>query len=810
MYFIQDIKQAWRGLRGSPGFLFLTSGVLALGLATTIFMYGVAYTLLDKPPPYPNAEQLVGIRNTNPEKDYNDVGFTFLDFLDFKDAQRSFSELTGSYNGTMTISGRGLPERLNGLFVSEGYLRMLQVAPALGRGFRPADHVPGAAATIVLQHDWWRTRFNSDPSVIGNVIKLNGEPATIIGVMPQGFPLANKEQAITALRRDRSTEKRMDPNAVGVSLSGRLRDGVSLRQAEADIATIGSMLAQKYPHTNTGQVQWVATFAHFALNKDGVQIITILFYSVWAVLAIACANVASLLFVRANQRAYESSMRAALGASRRRLVMLTVAEGLIIAAGAVLGGLALAAIALDLMQRAMRRLFEDSPPWWTFNMDWRVVSFAVVAALLSGLLAGIWPAMRASRPNVMSVLRDGGRTGTGLRLSYFTSVMVVVEVALSVMLLAGSGVMTRTVVKTLNRDVGMSNAGVMTGRIMLPENAYNVAAQSRFWLQMVDQLRAIPGAQRVFATNQLPGSYAPSANVAIAGQRYRDVTDYPSTESVAIAPGFFAGIDRGLLAGRDFGSADRPDTDRVAIVNQTFVSRFLSSGNPIGQRIRLSPEDPQSQWLAIVGIAPDIRYGDDFENPGQRMPVVYQSLGQSPERFVSIAVQGSGDPHRFTAPMRRAVVALDPELPMYFANTLAERQAEGRGGMKIVAGMFSAFAGIAILLAAVGLYGVLAFTISRRVREIGIRRSLGARDGQILRSVLRSAMLQLAIGLGIGAILAPLLISALPLFVTGGEPHDPLVYGGVLLLVSACALLASWMPSARALRIQPAVALRYE
>lgn len=811
MRLIEDLRQAWRGLRGSPAFLILSSGVLALGLATTIFMYGVAYTLLEKTASYPQADRLVGVRNTEPEKGFDDVSFKFVDFLEIKATQKSFSDLVGLYSGTMTISGSGIPERISGIFASEGLFRMLKVEPALGRGFRPEDHAPGAVPTLVLRHDFWLSRFGGDPSIIGRSIKMNGELTTVIGVMPKGFEFIGKDdRAWTALRRDLTTEKRFGADTVDVGIYGRLRDGATLASAASEFETLGAELARKYPETNKGRVPWVASLSHAITGRDGVVIVNMLFYAVWAVLAIACANVASLIFVRANQRAYESSMRAALGASRGRLMSLTLAESLIVAGLAALIGLALASLGLDAMRRAMQSMFDEIPSWWNFEINWRVVAMAAGAALVSGLLAGIWPALRASRPDVMTVLRDGGRSGTGLRLSRFTSTMVVIEIALAVILLCAAGVMTKSLVQAVTADVGVSSQGVMTGRVMLPANAYDAATQAEFWPRLVRKLQDIPGVKAAYATNQLPGTDGFQVNINVDGTRYTDRTSYPVAELVTVAPGFFATVGRSVTAGRDFSLADRTDTLKVAVVNQAFAERLLGQADVLGRRIRANPEDPASEWLTIIGVTTNIKFGRDLEKPDVPMPVVYTSLAQMPERFVSIAVIADGDQRRFAEPMRRAVASLDPELPTYFIATLQERQDERRAGLTVIAAMAVLFATVAIVLAAVGLYGVLAFTTSRRVREIGIRRALGANGGQVLRSVMRGAVLQLGLGLGIGAVLAPFVNGALPLFATGGRPHDPTIYLTVLALVAVCALLASWMPAVRALKIQPAVALRYE
>jgi putative ABC transport system permease protein len=411
---------------------------------------------------------------------------------------------------------------------------------------------------------------------------------------------------------------------------------------------------------------------------------------------------------------------------------------------------------------------------------------------------------------VMRILRDGGRTGTGMRLSLFTTIMVVIEVALAVVLLSGAGVATRTALLTLSRDSGVSAQGFMTGRVMLPEASYNDAARADFWPRAVLELASQPGVLAATAATVMPGAGTGNSTVAIEGATYPDRASFPVAQDVAITAGFFAAFDSRLLAGRDFNSGDRMGSLPVVIVNQAFSTAHFPQGDAVGKRIRINAEEPDAPWLTIIGVAPNINHDDSWDRLGVFEPVVYSTLTQLPIRFVTIAVRVAGDPRRYADLLRQTIGRMESESPVYFLGTLQERQDKPRGGMKIIAGMFTVFAVVAILLAAVGLYGVLAFTIGQRNREIGIRRAMGARNGQVLQAVLRAALVQLAIGLAIGALLAPLLTAALPNFVTGGYPHDVWVYAIVFALVALCALLASWVPALRALGVQPAVALRYE
>jgi putative ABC transport system permease protein len=811
MFFWQDLQQAWRSLIASWGFLVLSAGVLALGLATTIFMYGAIRTMLDQPPPYPQADRLISLNDTDPARGFDGVDLSLPDLAEYNAQQKSVERLVGLYTGTMTLSGAGLPERYSGAFVTPGYFEMIRVKPVLGRDFLDAEFPQGAASVVVISHGLWKSRFAGATDVIGKTVRVNGELTTIVGVMPEGFALPTPLETMwKPIRRDPANETRGSMDALTVEAYGRLRDDVTLAQAQADFERIGAQLAQRYPEFKTGRVPRARTLTDRLAGDDGAKILRLLFYVVWGVLAIACANVASLIFVRANQRSYEASMRAALGATRLRLVSLTIAESMIIAGLGALIGLALAAIGFDVMTHVMRTQFEGAPAWWVYRIDWVIAAFAFGVAMLAGLVAGFWPAWRASRPDIMKVLRDGGRTGTGMRLSMFTSVMVVVEVALAIALLSAAGVATRTALETLNSSYGVDSSGYMTGRVMLPEARYDAPAQAAFIARAVGELQSQQGVVTATASTVLPGAGTGEAYVAIEGRRYSTTADYSLVPAVAVMPKFFAGFGLAPRAGREFSDADRIGTTPVALVNEAFVQQHFAAEEPLGKRIRYNADDPSSPWLTIVGVVPNVMHDPIWDVVGRYEPVIYYSLLQIPERFVSLAIRVDGDPHRHVETLRRTVARLDGEIPVYFLGTLIERQDIDRGGMKVVAGLFVIFAVVAILLATAGLYGVLSFTTGQRTREIGIRRALGAHSGRILQGVLRGALIQLGIGVAIGALLAPLLVGVLPPFITGGIPHDVLVYGTVTALVAICALLASWVPARRALRVQPAVALRYE
>jgi predicted permease len=809
MSLIDDFLNAWRGLRSAPTFLALASAVLALGLGATIFTYGVIETTTLKPPPFPDAERLYVIFASEPERNIKFSALPFPDYLDLQEQQRSFEAFGGYYNGTITVSGEDLPERYNGGFVTWNFMRVLGVKPMLGRDFEPADDTPSAEPVVLLSYDLWRTRYNADPDIIGRTTRVNARTTTIVGVMPKGFSYPTNEKLWVPVAFDRTQARRGDHLEEGLMVIARLAKGVTYRQAEEDVSAIAARLAKLYPRTNAGLTTQIVPIAQAAI-QDGSTIIFAMFAAVWLVLLIACANVASLIFVRANFRVYEAGMRVALGARRPRLILQMLAESFIIALFGVAGGLVLAAVALHVMHVALEYSAEwDMPVWWEFSIDLRVALFAAGAAVLAALLSGIVPALRASRPDVMRILRDGGRTGTGMRLSKFTGAMVIVEIALSAALLTGAGLMTRSSVMSLQRDYGVNVDGFMSARIGLLGPKYPKEQQGLFFERLTAELRTRPGVEAAIASTSMPGTGADDVRFAIEQNAYAARSDYPASKWVAITPGTFAAFRRPLLAGRDFNSADTFNSPAVAIVNQEFVRRFFPHKNPIGERLFVA-DDPEHKPITIVGVAPNINHHLFWDRNGEFWPTVYRPMTQDGWRFVAVAVRVSGDPLLYGKVIRDAVRRVDRDIAPYWVETLGQFQEQKRGALRVLSNVFAGFAVIAIILAAVGIYGVLAFATGQRNREIGVRRALGAHDRQILATVMRSALVQLVAGLALGAIFAPIMGRVVSASLVGLDPDEPVIYGMVFSLLVLSSVLASWIPARRALKVQPAVALRCE
>jgi putative ABC transport system permease protein len=426
------------------------------------------------------------------------------------------------------------------------------------------------------------------------------------------------------------------------------------------------------------------------------------------------------------------------------------------------------------------------------------------------LISGIVPALRASRPDVMQILRDGGRTGTGLRLGRFTTAMVIAEICMSAVVLTAAGLLTRNAMLSVQQDIGADVSHFMSGRVALPEAAYPRDKQGAFFERLVETLQSKPGIKAAAAASAMPGTGSIVWLYMIEGREYPSRSDMPNGQLITVTPGFFNAFDLPMRRGRDFDTRDRADSLPVAIVNEAFVQKHFQTGEALGARVRVAPDQQDAPWHTIVGVAPNVQHDDEWAPGGQYMPAIYLPVEQQPLRFMTVAVKGELEPQAYGTLIRETVQSLDPDLPVYWLRTVEEQQQVIRGGFRVLAGMLVVFAAIAIILAAVGIYGVLAFATGQRNREIGVRRAIGARDRQILLVVMRSAAIQLVIGLGLGALLAPWIGRVFGDSLIGLPPDDPVVYSIVFALLILAATAASWIPAFRALRVQPAAALRYE
>jgi putative ABC transport system permease protein len=804
--FLKDVRYGARMLIRNIGTSAISVIALALGIGLTAMMFSIIWGAILRGLPFDRPEQLLNIARTDLAESVDRMGVSVHDYTEWQAQQRSFVDLAAFYTGTLNISGIDRPERLDGAFITPNAFRMLGAQPMLGRGFTDDDDRVGADNVILLSHDTWRTRFGGDASVIGRVIRANGRPTTIIGVMPDGFAFPNNEQAWTPLRPNPSAVPRNE--GTWLSVFGRLREGVTMEQAAADMAAIAGRLEAAFPETNEGIGTTVQPYVRAFLGKEPIALLFTMQGAVFMVLLIACANVANLLISRAAARSREVGIRTAMGASGIRIVRQFLTESFILSAAGALAGLGIAWIGIALFNRAIA---DTDPPFWIdIRLDGTVLMFVLAVTALASLLAGAIPAWQAARANVADVLKDQSRGASSFRLGRISRALVVTEIALSAGLLVGAGLMIKSVTQ-IRTVVFPFETEVFTARVGLPEAQYGDAeAQRRFFDDLLPRLRQMPGIEDAGLMGSLPALGAAVERFAVDGATYADDRDYPRTRTVLASPGAFNALGVAPTEGRDFGDQDRSGALPVAIVNASFARRFFEGRSAVGGRVRIGDSSSNAEWRTIVGVVPDMYVGglDDDDEVGEAL---YMPLAQSSARFMSIVVRPrSGDPMLMAQPVRDAVAGADADLPIYFVETLRSAIDADNWFFMVFGTLFMVFGGVALFLASVGLYGVMSTSVRQRTREMGVRMALGAKVGDVRGLVMKQGLIQLAIGLVLGLALALGVSNLLQMLLFEVNPRDPGIYLAIGVVLSATAAAACLVPAIRATRVDPMHALRYD
>lgn len=809
----RDFRHGLRMLVRTPILSAVAVLTIGLGVGAVSFAASVVWAVMFKGPPIRDLDRLMVIEERDRE-DGDQVGVPLKDFQDLRATLRSFEVLSGFYTGTVNVAGDdGPPERYSGAFVTARTLEMTGVAPLLGRTFREGEDAPGAPALVVLGYNAWRTRFGADPSVVGRTLRVNGEAAEVIGVMPEGFRFPFSQDVWVPHRVDPAPLPRR--GGLPLQVMGYLAPGVTIEAAAAEAEAAGLRLAELYPEENRDVAVELKSFMGASIPTEIKMMLGILMAMVIGVLLVACANVANVLLARSIVREREVAVRSALGAGRWTVVRQLLIEAIVVGLVGGLVGTLIAHFSLMVFESTLRDL--EKPYWIVFRLDGPVLAFTTLVTLLAAVGAGIWPALRASGRDAGTILRDESRGSSGLRTGRLTHTLVVAELAVSCGLMIAAGLMIHALARLNNLELGFDAERVMTARIGLFETDYpDPDARSRFYHRLLDRVQAEPGVGSAALAMQLPGSgNQERVPLEVEGERYDDPRALPRTGLTAGSDGYFETFAIPLLEGRGF---ERSESDRggdpVAVVSRSFVERHLGGGSPLGRRIRLgAPDGPDAearQWLRIVGVADDVHPGiQEFGGGGEiEYDVVYVPLAQRDLRFMSIAVRAGGAPREAAAGIRRAVTATDPNLPIYFVFTLTEAIERNQSFHRIFGSLFVIFGTAALFLAAVGLYGVMDFSVASRTREMGVRTALGASRATVFRLVLARVARQLAIGctlgIGLGAALAFPLASAF----FGIQPWDALVYGGIVLLMALTGFAATLAPAWRAVRVDPVVALR--
>lgn len=803
MALFRELGITFRYLLRSAGSTLVAIIILTLGLAVTIFMFTAINAYILKPLPFPQSEKIIHIEHSSPEDDSMEV--QLHDFLDWREAQTSFDSLAAFYPGTINLSGNERAERFDGAFVTANMLSELRVRPHLGRLFLPGEDQPGAPLVAILGFDLWRNRYDSDPNIIGKPIRVNAKEAVVVGVMPPGFQFPTYEDVWVPMSLETANLKRSESPSVEVF--GRLKEGVTLSEAQAEFRTIAARIAKEFPDTNKNLTTSLKPFAHEYVGKETRIVILTMFGAVLLVLMIACANVANLTVVRMIGRSREFAIRAALGAGRWRLIGQVLTECILISLIAGVLAIFLADYAARYTFDTLRANPDMSPPFWvTEGTDWRVVVFSISMALITAVLAGLLPALRASRNDLNTALHQGG-WGLAQPLGRTSRVLVTSQIAFSCVLLIVAGLMTRSVLNLNDVNVGANVKNVLTGRIALFESKYpDTDSRIRFYDSVLQKLSALPQTKGVTMSTSLPGTFS-GYNFFSTDQMKGDEERLPVTWDIVIAPNFFKVMEIPVLSGRSFDSRDHKDSQKVAIVNQMMVDRSWPGQSAIGRRIRLGQKDDQGEWLTIVGVVPTVvqeRLEEEVH------PAVYVPYTQADSRFMSLIVRTERDPSQSMEALRKAVEQLDPDLPVYWLRSLEEFIRMNRFDSNFMATLFSIFAGVAIILAAAGQYSVLAYVVGQRTKEIGVRRALGALDRTILKLFLNQGLAQLFLALAIGLPLAIGFGKLLASQFFGVSVFDPVTLTVVPLTLLAISVIAAIFPARRALHVDPAVALRAE
>jgi putative ABC transport system permease protein len=786
-----------------PGFTLVAVITLALGIGANTTIFSFVNGILLRSLPYPQPERLVLLDENALKRGITSMGVSFPNFLDWREQNRVFEDIAAYDTSSLALTGGGgEPEQLQGAEISQGLFEILHVSPLMGRTFTAEEDRPKHDTVVILSHGLWQRRFGGDSAIIGQSIMLNMRPFTVIAVMPPDFRFPEVAEYWVPLALDTQMYTRNDH---GLEAVARLKDGVSIERARAEMSDLAERIEQQNPVTNEGLGVSV-TGMHQALAGDYRQALVILLSVVGCVLLVACANVANLMLVRATTRQKEIAIRAALGARRWRIVRQLLTESLLLGAAGGALGLLMAVWGLDLLLAAIPIKL---PFWMKFGLDLRVLGFTFGVSLLTGLCFGILPALQASRTNLNETLKEGGRSAAGTGRQRSRSLFVVAEIALSLVLLVGAGLMMRSFLRLQHVNPGLNPAGVMTMRINLPRIKYaEEARRSDYYRQLMERLRSLPGVEAVGAVSTLPLSGNNwGRSLTVEGFPVLSVGQAPLIQHNVITPGYFRTLGIPLLEGRDFTDADVQNGPKIAIIDERIAREYWPNESAIGKRIRFGPPEDNEPWHTIVGVVGAVRHErlEATTRNSVYLPHTEISIGR-----MSLVVRAAASPERMVEPVRGQIREIDPDLPITNVRTMEEVVAQSVWQPRLYTILFGIFAVVALLLAAVGLYGVMAYTVTIRTHEIGLRVALGARPGDVLKLIagqgIKLVMIGVATGLGAALLLTRLMASLL----FGTSASDPLTFAGIAVLLTLVALLACWIPARRATKVDPMVALRYE
>ncbi len=801
---LRDIRFGVRMMFKNVGLTLIAVLILGVGIGLTATMFSIVKGIVLSQLPFEHADRILFLGTRFLDRNEATKTVSLHDYADLKARQGSFEDLAAFQQSTFNLSSSGAPERVRGAYVSTGVLPLLRVKPLLGRVFAPDEDAPGAAPVVILGERLWRLRLGADPQVAGKTLRVNGQPATVVGVMRENFLFPVHEEIWLPLRLNPAIVKR--GSGPQLDVLGRLKDGSSREKAQAELSALAKALEQEHPDTNKGVSVLAGPYTEKYINAQAASLLFVMLGVVFLVLLLACANVASLLMARASIRTKELALRSVLGAGRKGVIAQILVESLILAVAGAILGLVITGLGIRLFNNSIA---DASPPFWfDTSIDLRSLLFVLVISGVAGLISGLVPALKASQVNVNQILKDEGRGSTGMRIGRFTRGIVIFEVALSCALLVGAGLMIKSILNIRNLDLGFDRQGLLTAGVTLDETGYpKPQDRARFSDKLLQGLTGKPGVQSAALTDSLPTETARVDSYAVEGQVYASDKDRPRTHRAAASAGLFKTLGARLKAGRDFGPEDRADSLPVVIVNDSFARRAWPKDDPLNRRIRLGKGDT-GVWRTVIGVAPDLRM-NGFDTT-DRADGVYLPLVQEPPAGLRLALKTAGNPLTLSQTVRDQVAAIDRDLPLYSVQTLDEVVSKSSFAYNLFGALFSLFGIAALVLASVGIYGVISFSVQQRTREVGIRMAIGAQRRDVLSLILGQGARQLAFGLGAGLLLAWGISRLIGSFLFQVSQGDLSVFLGVALVLSAVALLACFVPAQRATRVDPQVAIRYE
>ena len=794
-----DIRYALRTMNRYPVFAATIVLTVALAIAANTAIFSVVNAVILRPLPFRDPGRLVQVAEKNDKLNLPSFGASVLNFLSWREQTHAFEQLGAVTFLNFTLTGSGEPEQFSGNKISPALTRVLGIAPIVGRDFSDSEEQPNAAQVAMIGEGLWRRRFGGDTGIIGRVITLNGVPTTVIGVAPASLNLISGGDVYTPLTIDPAKEIRLNHVII---VFGRLRPGVSIQQAQSEMDAIAVRVGQQYPEVRDWGIRLIPSFDTFVSSQLKTALIVLL-SAVGFVLLIACANIANLLLARSATRQREMAARTALGASRARLVRQVLVESVVLSTVGGAAGILGAIWAVQVIQRALPPNVLPVP---NVPVDATVLAFAAGLTVLTGLLFGVAPAWRVANVDINEVLKQAGRGSSGGLRARFRSGLAIGEIALATVLLMGAGLLIQSLANLQHVRLGFESRGLITFQLAPPVAKYPVITKApELYRSLLESLQSVPGVTGAAVSSGLPfgnGNYTTHPLIATGQSVLPPDTQVPIDWRI-VSPGFFQTMSIPLIRGRDFTYADGA-TNPVIIVSQATAKKFWGDADPLGRTLVRSAA--RQFAFTVVGVVGDVR----STTLNQESPTMYYPIMFRASALTDIAVRTNLPPESLLPSIRQKVHELDPELALANARTMDEWLSNSAAQPRLNTVLLSTFAAIALLIAAIGIYGVLAFSVNQRTREIGVRMALGASPGDVLRLVVREGMSVVLIGTAVGVAVGLVLARAIVSLVYGVTLHDPIAIAAAVIVLGSVALAACSIPARRAARVDPMVALRYE